>query len=234
MRSSRRKAPAGPGFSTRRPVGGVGFSRIELLVVIAIIAVLAGMLLPALARTKAKGRAAQCVSQMRQIAYAIRFYADDNNDEFPRSLHSAFAHGQLPWGRAVASSLGATGTSYTNLFRGVYRCPADKRATPWSYGQNVYFELNPDADDYVGRPTTWRRLAAIPRPAATILHAENASAADHIMAHFWMSPADATDVDTKRHGGRAHVTFVDGHAAPQRLRETYEPSNHIDLWNPSR
>jgi type II secretory pathway pseudopilin PulG len=56
---------------------------IELLVVIAIIAILAGMLLPALARAKAKGQRIVCVNNFKQINLFMQFYTDENNDVFP-------------------------------------------------------------------------------------------------------------------------------------------------------
>jgi prepilin-type N-terminal cleavage/methylation domain-containing protein/prepilin-type processing-associated H-X9-DG protein len=222
--------PAPPGL--RGPGVPAGFTLIELLVVIAIIAVLASLLLPALSRAKESARTAHCLSQMRQIGLAVRLYADDNDDEFPRSQHSAFAHSQLAWGRAVAPQLAQDAATWTNLLRGVYHCPRDPRTTPWSYGQNVYFELNPESDDYTGSPQTWRRVASIPNPSATILQAETPGSVDHVMPHFWMTSQDATDVDAHRHKSRSNYNFVDGHSEALEFHSTYDPSCQVDLWNP--
>ena len=218
----------------RRPgdPGVIGFTLIELLVVIAIIAVLAAMLLPTLTRAKESARSSHCLGNMRQLGLAARFYADDSADELPRSQHSAFASGVMPWERTLAPFLGSSATRWTNLLTSIYRCGSDRKPEPWSYGLNVYFELGPE-DDYSGKPQTWRRASQVIKPAATILFAENQSAADHIMPHFWLAPGDAEDLDSKRHRQKANYTFVDGHSQLLRFSQTYDPPR-ADLWNPSK
>lgn len=234
-----------------------GFTLIELLVVIAIIAILAGMLLPALARAKSKGQRIVCLNSLRQIALFMHLYTDDNNDTFPAHRNLGLSTDAEPpsrtnwWGTSIIG--------YANHNSNLFHCPSlNSRRTDngvqwqWKfdchmvgYGMNAYFlgfhpytQDNPTIGGISFATRPWFKRSSIVSPAENVCVGESMPRSDFVWSSSLWWPTSCMDrkassskafegIDPIRHLGTGNVVFNDGHSEPKKSSQINPPVDPI-------
>jgi prepilin-type N-terminal cleavage/methylation domain-containing protein len=128
------------------------FTLIELLVVIAIIAILAGLLMPALARAKVKAQRIKCVGNLKQIGLGMRLWADDHDGKYPWRVEQTRGGG-MPNGTDNATVNFQFQIASNELAAPrILACPSDLKRVPATNfascaASNVSYTLGNDADE---------------------------------------------------------------------------------------
>lgn len=217
------------------------FTLIELLVVIAIIAILAAILFPVFAKARERARLSTCISNVKQIAIAIRMYGDDNNDYFVTTAAPSATGVQITnHAYGGVSNQERPLYPYTAHNQDIFKCPDDiggpgdnglpdwkNRAWTNSYVMNAIFKgpngamagllCGKPARDLTGRAPIPLRFSDVKEPARTMLIGDHPA-----HAFFGAFSRAAPGIPFKWHDKDegnlpkkmgAVMGFVDGHAA---------------------
>lgn len=230
-----------------------GFTLIELLVVIAIIAILAGMLLPALSKAKEKSQRTSCLNNLRQISLFMHLYCDDANDRFPGHRNEGLTTDDP--NRSLTNWWGTTIVGYAQNNSNLFRCPSIKgkrfdNGVRWEwkfdchkvgYGYNSFFlgihpypsgSLSISGINFDTRPGFKR--SNVVSPTSNLQVGDGMPKSDGFWSSSLWWPTSCMDrrasssqafegVDPIRHAGQGVAVFNDGHAESRKDKQINPP-----------
>ena len=221
-------------------VGSRAFTLIELLVVIAIIAILAGMLLPALAKAKTKAQGIQCVDHQRQLQLAWQMYADDYNGRLVANGDGG-AEGWVG-GWIMNNAQDATNVNLLkppngklwpyNQSVGIYRCPADKSTVrinnrPHPRTRSISMNGNMNGNSWYtalinGKWWTYRKSSEIATPSTQFVFIDERE--ESVDDGYFLVTLEANqqwgNLPAIYHNGASGLSFADGHAEIKKWLDT--------------
>lgn len=222
---------------TSMPARLRAFTLIELLVVIAIIAILAGLLLPALAGARRRAVTTACSNNVRTLQLGLQLYADDHQDRYvnnhgvgeTRSLRRNWANNVLNWEDSPENTNNSFLTDallgrYTGRSAPIFRCPADPAKSLVGL-RNRSFSLNSlvgDPGELTNRfnPSFIQgfKETDLARPAATFTFLDEHP--DTLNDGFFMNrleePPRWGNLPASFHDAAANLAFADGHLETHR------------------
>jgi prepilin-type N-terminal cleavage/methylation domain-containing protein/prepilin-type processing-associated H-X9-DG protein len=218
------------------------FTIIELMVVIAIIAILAGLLLPALSRSKGKASQSVCINNFKQLTLAWKMYADENDGRLVTTYY--FKDGQVNTNAWVRGSMNDNTAIYPRVDAGVkdsgnpngimrgslypysksvdiYRCPMDKSERVRSYSLNGWMGGSPVTGQTEFR--VYERETEIVKPSPSsawvFIDEHERSINDGWFAVDMRGNRGILDAPATRHGDSFALSFADGHAEVWKLMD---------------